>query len=117
MQLALLAPPPALTPHVAPACAVNEDGTLRRITNWAELSDGERAVALRRIADRNKARLELLRDLKEVQKQEQEREERLQRILKTSGRGWAGSTLGAVAGGGGGQGWSAVQHCAWWGAC
>jgi predicted Fe-S protein YdhL (DUF1289 family) len=34
---------------------VAEDGTLRRITNWASLSQQEKVVALRRIAQRNQA--------------------------------------------------------------
>lgn len=39
---------------------VNNDGTTKRITNWEDLSEHERAVALRRIAKRNKQRLEIL---------------------------------------------------------
>lgn len=40
---------------------MNEDGTLSRITNWENLSEGERVVARRRIAARNKERLDRLR--------------------------------------------------------
>lgn len=38
-------------------CAVAEDGTLRRIANWASLSERERQVALRRIGQRNQVRI------------------------------------------------------------
>ena len=36
---------------------VNEDGTLRRISNWDQLTPSEQAVAFRRISQRNKQRL------------------------------------------------------------
>ncbi|EFN59439.1 hypothetical protein CHLNCDRAFT_15581, partial [Chlorella variabilis] len=36
---------------------VAADGSLRRIANWQALSEGERQVALRRLAKRNKERL------------------------------------------------------------
>ena len=35
-------------------CSVSEDGTLRRITNWATLTALEKEVAFRRISSRNK---------------------------------------------------------------
>jgi predicted Fe-S protein YdhL (DUF1289 family) len=41
---------------------VNTDGTLQRIPNWNEMSENERAKALRLIAARNKKRLEKLRE-------------------------------------------------------
>ena len=41
--------------------AVNEDGTLSRIMNWSKMTDREREVTQRRIAKRNKDRLEKLR--------------------------------------------------------
>ena len=41
-------------------CTVNSDGTTRRITNWDQLSESERNVALRRIAQRNKQRIDAL---------------------------------------------------------
>ena len=37
---------------------VNSDGTLSRITNWPEMTDGERETAKRLIAKRNVKRLE-----------------------------------------------------------
>lgn len=40
---------------------VQEDGTLRRITNWDGLSDAEKEASLRIIASRNQRRLEALR--------------------------------------------------------
>lgn len=40
-----------------PINKVAEDGTLRVISNWGELSEAERSVAWRRIAQRNRARL------------------------------------------------------------
>ena len=43
------------------ARAVNENGTLSRITNWDALSEREREVAKRRIAKRNKERLDALK--------------------------------------------------------
>ena len=46
---------------VAHGCVVNEDGSLSRITNWSGLSDHEREVAKRRIAKRNKERLDALK--------------------------------------------------------
>lgn len=41
--------------------AVNEDGTLSRIMNWSKMTDREREVTQRRIAKRNKDRLDRLR--------------------------------------------------------
>ncbi len=41
---------------------VNSDGTISRIANWVNLTDRERTVALRRIASRNKERVEKLSD-------------------------------------------------------
>jgi hypothetical protein len=41
--------------------AVNENGSLSRITNWDALSEREREVAKRRIAKRNKERLDALK--------------------------------------------------------
>jgi len=46
---------------------VNEDGTLRRIANWNDLTEAERQVAVRRIAARNQARLAHLRDEKHAE--------------------------------------------------
>ncbi len=40
---------------------VGEDGSLSRIANWAQLSEREREVAMRRVCARNKQRLEALR--------------------------------------------------------
>ena len=45
--------------HLGPMI-INTDGTVARISNWAGLSEGEQNVALRRIAKRNKARVEQL---------------------------------------------------------
>jgi hypothetical protein len=39
--------------HLGPAI-IQGDGTLRRITNWHLLTQAEKAVAMRRIVDRNK---------------------------------------------------------------
>lgn len=73
-----LAPPPlpaTRDPHLLPALLsagethaldelgpliVNPDGSLRRISNWQELSEGERAAALRRLSKRNAQRLATL---------------------------------------------------------
>lgn len=54
---AAAAPPPGALalPELGP-CIVNSDGTVSSIANWAELSERERAIALRRIAKRNEAR-------------------------------------------------------------
>lgn len=53
--------------HLGPMI-INTDGTVARIFNWAGLSEGEKNVALRRIAKRNKARVEQL--LVEADKQD-----------------------------------------------
>ena len=53
--------------HLGPMI-INTDGTVARISNWAGLSEGEQNVALRRIAKRNKARVEQL--LVETDKQD-----------------------------------------------
>jgi hypothetical protein len=47
--------------HLGPII-INTDGTVARISNWQELSEGEQSVALRRIAKRNKARVQQLTD-------------------------------------------------------
>ena len=39
---------------------INEDGTIRRIANWESLTEREQAVAWKRLADRNKRRIEEL---------------------------------------------------------
>lgn len=41
---------------------VTADGSLRRISNWAQLSEAERRVALKRLASRNRARLATLEE-------------------------------------------------------
>ncbi|KAL4431006.1 hypothetical protein ABPG75_006262 [Micractinium tetrahymenae] len=41
---------------------VTSEGTLRRIANWAHLSEPERKVALRRLASRNRERLATLEE-------------------------------------------------------
>ena len=41
---------------------VNTDGTLRRIANWANMSDRERETAMRRLKDRNKQRTDALKE-------------------------------------------------------
>ena len=41
---------------------VNKDGSLRRIGNWAELTEHERAAAHRSISARNEVRLAALRE-------------------------------------------------------
>ena len=43
---------------------VNKDGSLRRIGNWAELTEHERAAAHRSISARNEVRLAALRAAK-----------------------------------------------------
>ena len=50
---------PVTLDHLGPV-VVNTDGTLSRITNWAELSEQEQAVSKRRIAKRNIERLQQL---------------------------------------------------------
>ncbi|XRB03778.1 hypothetical protein NFJ02_18g31330 [Pycnococcus provasolii] len=49
--------------HLGPVI-VGTDGTLSRIANWNELSEREQAVALRRIAKRNRERLAALQATK-----------------------------------------------------
>ena len=41
---------------------VAEDGTLSRIPNWSELSEGEQEIAWRRISKKNEQRLARLRE-------------------------------------------------------
>lgn len=41
---------------------VTSNGSLRRISNWAQLSEAERKVALRRLASRNRERLATLQE-------------------------------------------------------
>ena len=41
---------------------INEDGTMRRIANWALLTPKEKAATSRRISTRNKKRLEKLQE-------------------------------------------------------
>eukprot|EP00434_Breviolum_minutum_P026900 symbB.v1.2.023779.t1/scaffold2200.1/size85926/6 len=48
--------------HLGPVI-VNEDGSMRRIANWLEMTERERQVALRRIGQRNQQRLAKLQDL------------------------------------------------------
>ncbi|PNW83015.1 hypothetical protein CHLRE_06g303183v5 [Chlamydomonas reinhardtii] len=48
---------------------VAEDGTLRRIANWAQLTERERQVALRRIGARNQERIAALKQQQEQQEQ------------------------------------------------
>ena len=50
---------PVVLDHLGPV-VVNTDGTLSRIANWAELSEHEQKVSLRRIAKRNVERLQAL---------------------------------------------------------
>ena len=54
--------------HLGPLI-VNADGSLRRIANWAALSEGERVVALRRVSQRNRERLAALEQQQEEQQQ------------------------------------------------
>lgn len=58
----------ALSPHLFRS-NVAEDGTLRRIVNWDLLSPAEQAVAFRRIAKRNKERLETLQLIQGMQEE------------------------------------------------
>ncbi|GFR50677.1 hypothetical protein Agub_g12929 [Astrephomene gubernaculifera] len=51
---------------------VGEDGTLRRIANWANLTEREQQVALRRIGQRNQARLAALKQQQQEQQYQQE---------------------------------------------
>ena len=41
---------------------VTSSGSLRRIANWADLSEAEREVALRRLSGRNRERLATLEE-------------------------------------------------------
>ncbi len=50
---------PVTLDHLGPV-VVNTDGTLSRITNWAELSEQEQTASKRRIAKRNIERLQQL---------------------------------------------------------
>lgn len=44
---------------------VNVDGTVARISNWAEMTDAERETTFRMVGKRNKTRLEALKKAKE----------------------------------------------------
>ena len=55
--------------HLGPLI-VNPDGSLRRIANWQSLSEGERTVALRRVAKRNAERLAKLEEQQQQQQQQ-----------------------------------------------
>ncbi|GLC48962.1 hypothetical protein PLESTB_000167500 [Pleodorina starrii] len=57
---------------------VAEDGTLRRIANWATLTERERQVALRRIGQRNQARIAALQQQQAEQPQVEEEEQQQQ---------------------------------------
>lgn len=46
--------------HLGPM-VVNVDGTLARISNWEQMTDGEKQGTLRIIGKRNKQRLEALK--------------------------------------------------------
>lgn len=48
---------------------INEDGTMRRITNWASLTKGEQLGTIKKITKRNKLRLEKLREKEAATKQ------------------------------------------------
>lgn len=48
--------------HLGPV-VVNQDGTLSRINNWAEMSEIERTNTLRVLGKRNQARLERVREM------------------------------------------------------
>lgn len=45
--------------HLGPL-VVNQDGTLSRIANWSEMTEGERDNTLRVLGKRNQARLRAL---------------------------------------------------------
>ncbi|KAI4599156.1 hypothetical protein KJ359_002115 [Pestalotiopsis sp. 9143b] len=51
--------------HMGPL-VVNTDGTMSRISNWAEMSDIERDNTLRILGKRNQQRLKKLREAKEA---------------------------------------------------
>lgn len=51
--------------HMGPL-VVNADGTMSRISNWAEMSDIERDNTLRILGKRNQQRLKKLREAKEA---------------------------------------------------
>ncbi|KAG2432020.1 hypothetical protein HYH02_013090 [Chlamydomonas schloesseri] len=53
---------------------VAEDGTLRRIANWAQLTERERQVALRRIGQRNQERIAALKQQQEQQEPEKDQQ-------------------------------------------
>ena len=46
--------------HLGPM-VVNADGTLARISNWQQMTDGEKEATLRIVGKRNKQRLEALK--------------------------------------------------------
>lgn len=45
---------------------VNVDGTVSRITNWAEMTDAERETTFRMVGKRNQQRLDALKKAKEA---------------------------------------------------
>lgn len=50
------------------------DGSLRRIANWATLSEAERATALRRLGQRNRQRLATLEEQQQFEQQQVQQE-------------------------------------------
>ncbi|KAI7836715.1 hypothetical protein COHA_009491 [Chlorella ohadii] len=50
---------------------VAADGSLRRIANWASLTEAERATALRRLGQRNRQRLATLEEQQQFEQQQQ----------------------------------------------
>ncbi|KAI1780761.1 hypothetical protein F4818DRAFT_15859 [Hypoxylon cercidicola] len=57
--------------HLGPL-VVNEDGTMSRIANWAEMAEIERQNTLRVLGKRNKLRLDALKAKAQAQKEESE---------------------------------------------
>lgn len=51
---------------------VTADGSLRRIANWAALSEAERATALRRLGKRNRERVATLQEQQDLLEQQQQ---------------------------------------------
>jgi hypothetical protein len=54
--------------HLGPM-VLNQDGTISRIGNWEEISDVERANAIRLVCKRNKQRAQIIRDKKAAEKE------------------------------------------------
>uniref|UniRef100_A0A0S1MIR1 Uncharacterized protein n=2 Tax=Phakopsora pachyrhizi TaxID=170000 RepID=A0A0S1MIR1_PHAPC len=68
--------------HLGPM-VINTDGTISRISNWANLSEIERTRTLRLVAQRNEARISRLKTKEESSAQNTDQAESNQKGFKT----------------------------------